>query len=196
MWGRADKGPAADSASFVPLFDGKSFAGWEGNMKALRHPRRGNRRRPTRQASAAKRVPLHENALPGFRASAEVPASGRGTSTEACSFVASGSRERRNGRLPGRHGNLCGGACVWGCLYDEQRHKPLVVLSREEQSKLVHRDNWNNYVILAEGQTSGCGSTGTEPSIIRFPTRRSLRMASLACKSMLIRPARCGTRIS
>ena len=44
------------------------------------------------------------------------------------------------------------GQKYWGCLYDERRHKQLTGPTKEEQQKLMHRNDWNDYVILAEGR--------------------------------------------
>lgn len=44
------------------------------------------------------------------------------------------------------------GQQYWGCLYDERRHKQLTGPTKEEQQKLTHRNDWNDYVIRAEGQ--------------------------------------------
>ena len=43
------------------------------------------------------------------------------------------------------------GQHYWGCLYDERRHKLLAGPTKEEQEKLIRRDDWNDYVIGYSG---------------------------------------------
>ncbi len=40
----------------------------------------------------------------------------------------------------------------WGCLYDERRHKPLAGPPAEQQSKIIRRGEWNEYVIRCQGR--------------------------------------------
>jgi hypothetical protein len=62
----------------------------------------------------------------------------------------------RSERVPGSN-EMIGyqadmGQHYWGCLYDERRHRLLAGPTKEEQQKLIRPDDWNDYVIRAEGR--------------------------------------------
>ena len=62
----------------------------------------------------------------------------------------------RSERVPGSN-EMIGyqadmGQHYWGCLYDERRHKPLAGPTKEEQQKLLRHNDWNDYVVRAEGR--------------------------------------------
>jgi hypothetical protein len=139
--------PTADNAAFVPIFDGRSVAGWEGNMAAFRI-----------QDGAVvggqldKRVPRNEylctqKSYRDFELRLKFRLLGEDVN---------GGVQFRSERVP-KSNEMIGyqadmGQTYWGCLYDERRHKQLTGPSKEEQLKLIHRDGWNDYVILAEGR--------------------------------------------
>ena len=55
------------------------------------------------------------------------------------------------------------GQLFWGCLYHERRHKLLTGPTKEEQKKLLHRNDWNDYVIRAEGRHVQLWLNGRSP---------------------------------
>ena len=138
--------PAAKTPPFSPLFDGKSFAGWEGNLQVFR---------------------IQDGAIVGGQMDKPVPRNEYLCTTKTyrdfelrLKFRLRGENvnagvQFRSERIPGSN-EMIGyqadmGQHYWGCLYDERRHKLLAGPTKEEQEKLIHRDDWNDYVIHAEG---------------------------------------------
>lgn len=132
---------------FRPLFDGKTFAGWEGNLAMFR---------------------IDERAIVGGTLKADVPRNeylctekSYGDFELRLKFKLVGSDvnagvQFRSQRVP-HSSEMIGyqadmGQKYWGCLYDERRHKLLAGPSQEEQAKLIHRDGWNDYRIVAQGR--------------------------------------------
>ena len=44
------------------------------------------------------------------------------------------------------------GEKYWGCLYDESRRNKVLVQAPAEIEKSLHKEDWNRYVIRAEGR--------------------------------------------
>jgi hypothetical protein len=139
--------PAVKTPPFSPLFDGKSFNGWEGNLQAFR---------------------IQDGAIVGGQMDKPVPRNEYLCTTKVyrnfelrLKFRLRGENvnagvQFRSERVPGSN-EMIGyqadmGQHYWGCLYDERRHKLLAGPIKEEQQKLIRRDDWNDYVIRAEGQ--------------------------------------------
>ena len=135
-----------------PLFDGKSFAGWEGNLQAFR---------------------IQDGAIVGGQLDKPVPRNEYLCTTKVyrdfelrLKFKLRGENvnagvQFRSQRVPGTN-EMIGyqadmGQHYWGCLYDERRHKLLAGPTKEEQQKLIRRDDWNDYVIRAKDGTCNCG---------------------------------------
>lgn len=131
-----------------PLFDGKSFAGWEGNMKIFR---------------------IEDGAIVGGSMKAALPNNEFLCTTKRYSdfvlrakFKVTGERvnagiQFRSERITNNH-EVIGyqadiGQNYWGALYDEsRRNKILVSPDATELNKVLKRDDWNEYVIRAEGK--------------------------------------------
>ncbi len=131
-----------------PLFDGKSFAGWEGNMKIFR---------------------IEDGAIVGGSMKAALPNNEFLCTTKRYSdfvlrakFKVTGERvnagiQFRSERITNNH-EVIGyqadiGQNYWGALYDEsRRNKILVSPDAAELNKVLKRDDWNEYVIRAEGK--------------------------------------------
>lgn len=130
-----------------PLFDGQSFTGWEGNLPAFR---------------------IADGAIVGGQLDKPVPRNEYLCTTTVyrdfelrLKFRLRGANvnagvQFRSQRVPGSN-EMIGyqadmGQHYWGCLYDERRHKLLAGPTKEEQEKLIRRDDWNEYVIRAEGR--------------------------------------------
>ena len=137
---------AADD-SFTPLFDGKTFTGWEGNQSVFR---------------------IEDGAVVGGSLKANVARNEYLCTTKSYRNFelrlkfkllgddVNGGVQFRSERVP-KSNEMIGyqadmGQKYWGCLYDERRHKQLVGPTKEEQQKLIHRNDWNDYVIRAEGR--------------------------------------------
>jgi len=130
------------------LFDGKSFAGWEGNLKIFR---------------------IEDGAIVGGSMGAALPNNEFLCTTKRYSdfelrakFKVAGERvnagiQFRSERIPNNH-EVIGyqadiGQNYWGALYDEsRRNKILVSPNADELNKALKRDDWNEYVIRAEGK--------------------------------------------
>jgi hypothetical protein len=138
----------------VPLFDGESLAGWEGNLGLFR---------------------VEDGAVVGGTLSEEIPQNEfLCTTAEYADFElrlqARTSREDANGGIQFRSRRtpdssevvgyqadigLLGGdppQNIWGALYDEARRRELLAVpDQDELAKVFRRGDWNDYVIRAEG---------------------------------------------
>ena len=130
------------------LFDGKTFAGWEGNMKIFR---------------------IEDGAIVGGSMKAVLPNNEFLCTTKRYSdfvlrakFKVTGERvnagiQFRSERIPNNH-EVIGyqadiGQNYWGALYDESRRKKVLVSpDAAALDKVLKRDDWNDYVIRAEGK--------------------------------------------
>ncbi len=132
------------------LFDGKTFAGWEGDTK--------------------KTWRIEDGALVGGSLETTVPRNEFLCTTKAfgdfelkVKFKLLGDRKHANAgvqfrtkRIP-KHHEVSGyqadvGQNYWGALYDEsRRNKVLAGPDAKLLEKLVKHDDWNEYVIRAEG---------------------------------------------
>jgi len=155
------KGPGASNVQAAPavaLFDGKTFAGWEGNLKAFR---------------------IEAGAIIGGSMKAKVP-----RNEFLCTKKSYGDFELRlkarlqNGagnagvqirtrRIPNHH-EVSGyqadmGKGYWGALYDESRRRK--VLARPTPAllaKALKPADWNEYVIRCEGARIQLWLNGTK----------------------------------
>ena len=146
----ADK--PADDEGFARRFDGKTFAGWEGNLDVFR---------------------IEDGAIVGGSLKEQVPRNEfLCTRKEYADFElrlkfkllgkgANAGVQIRSRRAPkdsphphemiGYQADL--GEGWWGCLYDEsRRRKVLAGPPKEERSKILKRDDWNDYAIRCEGR--------------------------------------------
>jgi hypothetical protein len=141
---------AAEKAAMRPLFDGKSFNGWEGETN--------------------KTFRIENGAIVGGSLSALVPRNEFLCTTRYyTNFVlrvkfkllggekANAGIQIRTKRIPNHH-EVSGyqadmGQIYWGCLYDESRRKKVLVQADTEAvNKVLKRDDWNEYVIRCEGK--------------------------------------------
>lgn len=140
----------AASADPTELFDGKSLAGWEGDTE--------------------KTWKVEDGAIVGGSLDAVVPRNEFLCTTKTyenfelkVTFKLSGDKAKGNAgiqfrtrRIP-KHHEVSGyqadiGQDYWGALYDEsRRNKVLTKPARDVMEKLVKHDDWNEYVIRAEG---------------------------------------------
>jgi hypothetical protein len=144
---------AKAAATAVPIFDGKSFKGWEGDTN--------------------KTWRIAEGALVGGSLKETVPHNAFiCTARSYTNFVL-----RLKFKLDGSEGFINGGVQVrskhvenppfelsgyqvdmgdpdwWGCLYDESRRNKVVAKSdKAEVNKVLKRGDWNEYVIRCEGK--------------------------------------------
>ena len=142
----AEKPPSPDT--FTPLFDGKTFDGWQGNQDAFR---------------------IEDGAIVGGSLTERVPRNeflctvkeyGDFELRLAFKLLGAGANagvQIRSRRVPSHH-EMIGyqadlGDGWWGCLYDESRRRRVLAgPPAAERAKIVRRDQWNEYVIRCEGR--------------------------------------------
>ncbi|MGH9939693.1 MAG: 3-keto-disaccharide hydrolase [Blastocatellia bacterium] len=134
----------------VRLFDGKTFKDWEGNLQSFR---------------------IEDGAIVGGSLQARAPRNEfLCTTKEYSNFIlrlkfkllgdpqgANAGIQFRTERIPNHH-EVIGyqadiGQQYWGALYDESRRKKVLAgPTPEEVAKLFKPNDWNEYVIRAEGR--------------------------------------------
>lgn len=138
----------ADADGFRPLFNGKTFDGWQGDLKTFR---------------------IEDGAIVGGSLAAPIPRNEFLTTTEEfddfelrLKFKLLGEKANagiqiRSQRIPDHH-EMIGyqadlGQTYWGCLYDESRRKKVLAGPKpEEQAKLIKAGQWNEYRIVCRGR--------------------------------------------
>ena len=140
--------PVGEATKSVCLFDGKSFAGWEGNLDLFR---------------------IQDGAIVGGTLKRAVPRNEFLCSTRQYAdfelrlkFMligdgVNGGVQIRSSRVPNHHevsgyqADLADG--YWGCLYDEsRRNRILAGPEAADRGKPVRAGQWNDYVIRCEGR--------------------------------------------
>ena len=156
---------AATAGKAVSLFDGKTFAGWEGNLKSFRIADGAivggtlKQRVPRNEFLCAKK----EYANFELRLKVKL-AGGKGNA----------GIQIRSRRIPNHHEMIGYQADVgkgwWGCLYDESRRRKVLARADKKQlAKVLKPDGWNLYVMRCEGKRirltlNGCQTVDyTEP---------------------------------
>lgn len=144
--------PAGDFSQVkeVPIFDGKTFTGWEGNLDTFRVEDgaivAGTLKKP---------IPRNEflcttGEYRDFELRLKVKLLGDPKSANAGIQI-------RSRRIPNHH-EMIGyqadmGQQYWGCLYDEsRRQKILAAPEPKELAKALKPDDWNDYVIRCAGK--------------------------------------------
>ena len=129
---------------FIPLFDGKTLAGWEGDAKLWKVEDgmivgdspgiKQNEFLATKKSYADFELRLE------FRLR-----NGEGnTGVQFRSQRVEGARE-----VSGYQADI--GEKYWGCLYDESRRNKVLVQAPAELDKVLRKEGWNQYVIRAQG---------------------------------------------
>jgi hypothetical protein len=137
---------AADRSAFTPLFDGKTFQGWGGNLKVFRIVDGAIVGGSLKKPLAHNEFLCTTQEYGDFELRLEFKILGKG---------ANAGVQVRSRRIPNHHevigyqADLADG--FWGCLYDESRRGKLTVPpSAEEVAKFLKADDWNRYVIRCE----------------------------------------------
>ncbi len=136
----------------VPLFDGKTFAGWEGDTAKIWRIESGSIVGGSLTQTVARNEFLATTrGYTNFILRLKVKLTG----TEG--FVNSGVQIRSQ-RIPNHHEMVGYQADVgegwWGCIYDEsRRNKVLAKADEAAVKKAVKANEWNDYEIVAEGKT-------------------------------------------
>lgn len=139
---------AADKGK--PIFDGKTFNGWEGDTN--------------------KTFKIVDGAIVGGTLNAKIPRNEfLCTTRNYTNFVlslkfklvgegANAGVQIRTKRIPNHHEVSgyqadMGDPAWWGCLYDESRRNRILAKSDiEKVNKVLKRNDWNDYVIRCEGK--------------------------------------------
>jgi hypothetical protein len=134
----------------VKIFDGKTFAGWEGETN--------------------KSFRIQDGAIVGGNLKERIPRNEfLCTTRNYTNFVlklkfklvgqgANAGVQFRTKRIPNHHEVSgyqadMGDPHWWGCLYDESRRNKILAKSNmEELAKVLKRDDWNDYTIRCEGK--------------------------------------------
>lgn len=153
--------PALALAEAKPLFNGKDFTGWDGDTdKAWR---------------------IEDGVIVGGSLDANVPRNEFLCTTKTygdfelkLKFKLLGDRKQVNAgvqfrtkRIP-KHHEVIGyqadiGQGYWGALYDEsRRNRVLAQPAKDVIEKLIKHDDWNEYIIRAEGPRITLKLNGTE----------------------------------
>lgn len=140
--------PAAGAAEAMKLFDGKTFKGWEGNLKFFRIEDGAvvggnlNTKIPNNEFLCTKKT--YKN----FKLELEAKLKGGPRANAGIQI--------RTKRIPNHH-EVIGyqadmGQGWWGCLYDESRRRTMLAKADPAVIKKVLKvRDWNRYTILCEG---------------------------------------------
>ena len=143
----AAAGAVADEPGFVPLFDGQSLDGWEGNLKLFRIEDGAIVGGTLAEPIARNEFLCTRQEYGDFELRLKFKVIGRG---------ANAGVQFRSRRIPNHH-EVKGyqadlGDGWWGSLYDEsRRNKILAAADPAVVNKVLKRDDWNDYVIRCQG---------------------------------------------
>jgi len=134
--------PAADA---VVLFDGKSFQGWEGNLKIFRIEDGAIVGGSLTEKIVRNEFLCTTTSYGDFELRLKVKLVGGDAANAGIQF--------RTSRIPDNH-EVAGyqadmGTGWWGALYDESRRKKVLV--QAPPNTPIRHSDWNDYVITAQG---------------------------------------------
>jgi 3-keto-disaccharide hydrolase len=140
---------AAGARSPVPIFDGKTFTGWEGDLKVFRIENGAIVGGTLQQKIARNEFLCTTRAYSDFELRLKVKLLGGEDANAGVQF-----RTRRitgNHEVIGYQADL--GQNYWGSLYDESRRKKTLAGPKPDTLKgLIKIGDWNDYVVRAEGR--------------------------------------------
>jgi hypothetical protein len=132
------------------LFDGKSFNGWEGDLKLFRIEDGAIAGGSLKESLAHNEFLCTTEEYDDFELRLKVKLIGDPASANA-------GIQFRSKRIPNHH-EVIGyqadmGQHYWGALYDESRRRKILAgPNLDELNKVLKRGDWNDYVIRAEGK--------------------------------------------
>ncbi len=144
-WSRILRGEPAlvETAGFVPLFDGKSLDGWEGDTTLWK----------VREGMIVGDSPgiEHNNFLATEKSYGDfiLKLSFRLVGGVGNSGVQFRSVRIEGGEMRGYQADI--GENYWGCLYDESRRNKVLVQASRRAEQALHKDGWNEYVLRVIG---------------------------------------------
>ncbi len=142
--------PAQDVSKAKSLFDGKSLAGWEGNAKIWTVQDGAITGGSLTETVTRNEFLATEKSYADFDLRAKIKITGAG------GFINSGIQIRSQ-RVP-NDSEMIGYQCDagegwWGKIYDESRRNKVIANPVDEKAltAAIRKDDWNDYVIRAEG---------------------------------------------
>jgi hypothetical protein len=145
----ADRLAAAESESpWRLLFDGNTLAGWEGDTTVFRVADSAITAGSLEQKNPRNEFLCTTREYADFELRLKFKLLGQG---------ANAGIQIRSRRIPNHH-EMIGyqadlGDKYWGCLYDESRRKKILVQAdMDAVARVLRRDDWNDYRILAVGR--------------------------------------------
>jgi hypothetical protein len=150
---------AAQTPKAVSIFDGKTFAGWEGNLKIFRIEDGAIVGGTLQEKIARNEFLCTTRSYSDFELRMKVKLLGGDGANAGVQF--------RTARIPNHH-EVSGyqadmGTGWWGALYDESRRKKVLVGPDQARMKeIVKSGEWNDYVIRAEGSQITLALNGLE----------------------------------
>jgi len=133
-----------------PLFDGKSFKGWEGDLSLFRIEDGAIVGGSLKESLAHNEFLCTTEEYDDFELRLKVKLIGDPA-------MANAGIQFRSKRIPNHH-EVIGyqadmGQHYWGALYDESRRRKILAgPNLDELNKVLKRDDWNDYAIRAEGK--------------------------------------------
>jgi HEAT repeat protein len=143
----ADNAGALEQAVAVPIFDGKSLAGWEGDAACFRLEDAAIVGGQLGQPIARSAYLCTTQPVGDFELTVQVRTLGNGTNGGIQFW---GKRIPDSHEMSGLQADVCDGA-YWGCLYDCTRGRMLVAVPQRDLNHIVRRADWNEYRIRAAG---------------------------------------------
>jgi hypothetical protein len=141
-------GAAAEEPAAVSLFDGKTFKGWEGDLKVFRIDEGAIVAGSLERDNPRNEFLCTEREYGDFELTLQFKVLGKG---------ANAGIQIRSRRIPDHH-EMIGyqadlGDNYWGCLYDESRRKTMLATADAKAvAGVLNRDDWNEYKIRCEGK--------------------------------------------
>jgi hypothetical protein len=138
---------AADDG-YKPLFDGKSFDGWEGNLKMFRIEDHAIVGGSLKEPTPRNEFLCTKQEFGNFELRVKFKVLGKGTNA---GIQIHSRRVPNHHEVSGYQADL--GDSWWGALYDEsRRNKMLVQPDPADVAKVIKPDDWNQYVIRCQGR--------------------------------------------
>ena len=168
----------ASQSKTVTLFDGKSFNGWEGNLKLFRVEDGALVGGSLKEPIARNEFLCTKQEYGDFVLRLKVKLLGDPAKANA-------GIQFRTRRIPDNH-EVSGyqadmGQNYWGALYDESRRKKVLASpAAETLSKALKLGEWNEYVIRAEGNQIRLTLNGVE-TVNYTETESGIEQKGLIC---------------
>ena len=140
--GRAEDKPVEEG--FVSIFNGKDLEGWEGDLKLWKAVN-GHIVGDSPGIKQNEFLATTKN-YSDFELRLEFKLH-KGIGNTGVQFRS--TRDPKSSEVSGYQADI--GEKYWGCLYDEHRRNKILVQAPPELEKALKKDDWNTYVIRAEG---------------------------------------------